>query len=273
MSHGDTLSIALPTKLNLNQRPPSLLAVDKIQKQMWRGVVAACALLCVASAFVPSTPRIATRTSNVPRFVEAPEKPSEKAVAANTADNLKLDNAAAEVLSEGLPWWWELFWGLPFTKRGAEGEELKLGDSMHVFRTNIEQIYGDYESFDGAPLAEGDISGLQDGTLYLGMHAYAERFGPVYKMCFGPKSFMVIGDPTVAKAVLREGANNYDKGVLAEILEDIMGKGLIPADPITWKTRRRAIVPAFHKVGLIHCVRTGIRNRSPHFFLLRRRRF
>ena len=26
-----------------------------------------------------------------------------------------------------------------------------------------------------------------------------------------------------------------------------MGKGLIPADPETWKVRRRAIVPGFHK--------------------------
>ena len=30
---------------------------------------------------------------------------------------------------------------------------------------------------------------------------------------------------------------NYDKGVLAEILEPIMGKGLIPADLETWKVR------------------------------------
>jgi cytochrome P450 family 97 subfamily B polypeptide 3 len=29
--------------------------------------------------------------------------------------------------------------------------------------------------------------------------------------------------------------------------EPIMGKGLIPADPATWKVRRRAIVPGFHK--------------------------
>jgi cytochrome P450 len=35
--------------------------------------------------------------------------------------------------------------------------------------------------------------------------------------------------------------------VLAEILEPIMGKGLIPADLETWRVRRRAIVPAFHK--------------------------
>jgi cytochrome P450 len=35
--------------------------------------------------------------------------------------------------------------------------------------------------------------------------------------------------------------------VLAEILEPIMGKGLIPADLETWKVRRRQIVPGFHK--------------------------
>jgi len=38
--------------------------------------------------------------------------------------------------------------------------------------------------------------------------------------------------------------------VLAEILEPIMGTGLIPADLETWKPRRRAIVPAFHKAYL-----------------------
>jgi hypothetical protein len=38
------------------------------------------------------------------------------------------------------------------------------------------------------------------------------------------------------------------QGILAEILEPIMGKGLIPADPVTWGIRRRQIVPAFHKV-------------------------
>lgn len=43
---------------------------------------------------------------------------------------------------------------------------------------------------------------------------------------------------------------NYDKGILAEILEPIMGKGLIPADPETWKVRRKAIVPGFHKAWL-----------------------
>ena len=50
-----------------------------------------------------------------------------------------------------------------------------------------------------------------------------------------------------AKHILRDANTMYDKGLLAEILEPIMGKGLIPADPETWSVRRRQIVPAFHK--------------------------
>ena len=50
--------------------------------------------------------------------------------------------------------------------------------------------------------------------------------------------------------VSQDNYDNHDKGVLAEILEPIMGKGLIPADLDTWKPRRRAIVPAFHRAYL-----------------------
>ena len=69
-------------------------------------------------------------------------------------------------------------------------------------------------------------------------------------MCFGPKSFMVSSDPVIARHVLRENCKNYDKGALALVLEDIMGKGLIPADPVTWAKRRRAIAPGFHNLYL-----------------------
>lgn len=74
--------------------------------------------------------------------------------------------------------------------------------------------------------------------------------GGLFRLSFGPKSFIIISDPIIAKNVLRENPLSFDKGILAEILEPIMGKGLIPADLETWKERRRAIVPAFHKAYL-----------------------
>lgn len=136
------------------------------------------------------------------------------------------------------------------------------------------------------------------------------QHGPVYKLAFGPKAFVVVSDPIVARHILRENTFSYDKvclglhgsfhdflepsiacneffalncrfwtlvcdvhplsrlcccgltatfgfqawlnclgfpfagrnqGVLADILEPIMGKGLIPADLETWKVRRRGL--------------------------------
>lgn len=58
----------------------------------------------------------------------------------------------------------------------------------------------------------------------------------------------------VLQHILRTANLSFDKGVLAEILEPIMGKGLIPADYETWKTRRRALVPGFHSAWLSHMV-------------------
>lgn len=58
---------------------------------------------------------------------------------------------------------------------------------------------------------------------------------------------MVISDPKFAKHILSQNAKGYSKGLLAEILDFIMGTGLIPADGEVWKVRRRALVPAIHK--------------------------
>lgn len=155
---------------------------------------------------------------------------------------------------DGLPWWWEMVWDLDMMKLGEPGTEITFGDSANVFRTNIEQIYGGYPSLDGCPMAEGAIDDIGDGTMFMGLQNYFQDNGSPYKLCFGPKSFLVISDPIQARHILRDANVNYDKGVLAEILEPIMGKGLIPADPETWSVRRRQIVPAFHKAWLEYMV-------------------
>ena len=156
--------------------------------------------------------------------------------------------------AEGLPWWWEYIWKLPAMKPGAPGTDCTFADSANVLRTNIEQIYGGYPSRDRAPLATGALDDIADGTMFIGLQRYASEFGSPYKLCFGPKSFLVISDPAQAKHVLRDANSCYDKGILAEILKPIMGRGLIPADPETWAVRRRAIVPAFHRAWLNHMV-------------------
>mgnify|MGYP006092627211 CR=1 FL=1 len=96
----------------------------------------------------------------------------------------------------------------------------------------------------------GDLQTLAGGPLFLLLATYYKSYGPIFNLSFGPKSFIVINDPMMAKHILKSPNGAYNKGVLAEILEPIMGNGLIPADPDTWKVRRRAIVPGFHKKWL-----------------------
>ncbi|XP_010914244.1 cytochrome P450 97B2, chloroplastic [Elaeis guineensis] len=100
------------------------------------------------------------------------------------------------------------------------------------------------------PVAEGAVSDLFGQPLFFSLYDWFLEHGSVYKLAFGPKSFVVVSDPIVARHILRENAFSYDKGVLAEILEPIMGKGLIPADLETWKVRRKVITPGFHSLFL-----------------------
>ncbi|URE29164.1 cytochrome P450 [Musa troglodytarum] len=90
----------------------------------------------------------------------------------------------------------------------------------------------------------------QDVIVFYNAAEFIIQHGSVYKLAFGPKAFVVVSDPVVARHILRETALSYDKGVLAEILEPIMGKGLIPADIDTWKQRRKVITPGFHSLFL-----------------------
>ena len=78
-------------------------------------------------------------------------------------------------------------------------------------------------------------------------------YGPIFRLSFGPKSFVVVSDAKIAKHILSQNAKGYSKGLLAEILDFIMGTGLIPADGEIWRVRRRALVPAIHK-RVRHCV-------------------
>lgn len=68
---------------------------------------------------------------------------------------------------------------------------------------------------------------------------HCQVYGKIFKLSFGPKNFVIISDNKYAKQILLTNADKYSKGILAEILDFVMGTGLIPADGATWKTRRR----------------------------------
>jgi hypothetical protein len=101
----------------------------------------------------------------------------------------------------------------------------------------IQKYEGSFLSFIKGVLG-GCLQTLAGGPLFLLLAKYYQQLDPFFNLSFDPKSFLLIRDPFVARHILRESSNDdYCKGMLAEILEPIMGKGLIPTDPVTWKVK------------------------------------
>lgn len=97
------------------------------------------------------------------------------------------------------------------------------------------------------PQAKGAIRAIRGQAFFIPLYELFLTYGGVFRLTFGPKSFLIVSDPSIAKHILRDNSKAYSKGILAEILEFVMGKGLIPADGEIWRVRRRAIVPALHQ--------------------------
>lgn len=164
--------------------------------------IAIVTLLLQSSVGFVVRPQVSSQQKLRPlQAIESPPEPPQ----------LKQDKDEQEDV-EGLPWWWEYIWELDFMKPSAAADaEIQFGDSAYVFKSNIEQIYGGYDSLDHCPMAEGALDDLADGTMFIGLQKYYEQYGSPYKLCFGPKSFLVLSDPLQFKHVLREQNVNYDK--------------------------------------------------------------
>lgn len=94
-------------------------------------------------------------------------------------------------------------------------------DSSKILLNNALQMMGLSEGIDGAPMVQGVntfkgsplklLSRVLDGNLqelagqplFLLLHDYYKTYGPVYKLAFGPKSFIVVSDPVMVKHILK----------------------------------------------------------------------
>lgn len=97
------------------------------------------------------------------------------------------------------------------------------------------------------PEAKGIAKAIRSQAFFIPLYELYLTYGGIFRLSFGPKSFLIVSDPSIAKHILKDNSKAYSKGILAEILEFVMGKGLIPADGEIWRVRRRAIVPALHQ--------------------------
>ncbi|KAL8140558.1 hypothetical protein V2J09_006579 [Rumex salicifolius] len=102
----------------------------------------------------------------------------------------------------------------------------------------------------GIPAASAkldDVSDLLGGALFLPLFKWMNLYGPIYRLAAGPRNFVVVSDPAIAKHVLRNYGTKYSKGLVAEVSEFLFGSGFAIAEGSLWTARRRAVVPSLHK--------------------------
>ncbi|KAF3441772.1 hypothetical protein FNV43_RR15687 [Rhamnella rubrinervis] len=101
----------------------------------------------------------------------------------------------------------------------------------------------------GIPIANAkleDVSDLLGGALFLPLFKWMNDYGPIYRLAAGPRNFVVVSDPAIAKHVLRN-YGKYSKGLVSEVSEFLFGSGFAIAEGPLWTARRRAVVPSLHK--------------------------
>ena len=112
----------------------------------------------------------------------------------------------------------------------------------------------------GAPVTEGVLGDLlkeevRAAPLFIPLYNYYREYGGVYNLGAGPKWFVVVSDPVAVRHMFKDNADAFSKGILTDIMEPIMGDGLIPAPKDVWAKRRPTIGAGFHGAWLKHMVK------------------
>lgn len=79
-----------------------------------------------------------------------------------------------------------------------------------------------------------DVSELLGGALFLPLFKWMNEYGPIYRLAAGPRNFVVVSDPAIAKHVLRNYGTKYSKGLVAEVSEFLFGSGFAIAEGSLW---------------------------------------
>uniref|UniRef100_A0A2P2LGK2 Uncharacterized protein MANES_08G016300 n=1 Tax=Rhizophora mucronata TaxID=61149 RepID=A0A2P2LGK2_RHIMU len=78
-----------------------------------------------------------------------------------------------------------------------------------------------------------DVSDLVGGALFLPLFKWMNEYGSIYRLAAGPRNFVVVSDPAIAKHVLRN-YGKYAKGLVSEVSEFLFGSGFAIAEGPLW---------------------------------------
>ncbi|KAG2494902.1 hypothetical protein HYH03_006837 [Edaphochlamys debaryana] len=108
-------------------------------------------------------------------------------------------------------------------------------------------IGGGYKQPSSMPDVRVDIGEVRKEPIFALLYRLYGEHGSVFRMSLGPKTFYVVSDPAYVRQILVDSVDKYGKGILAEILEFVMGQSLLTADGEQWAARRRLVAPALQR--------------------------
>jgi hypothetical protein len=103
--------------------------------------------------------------------------------------------------------------------------------------TSLSRGLGRGDDDSGIPAASAKLDDVQDllgGALFLPLFKWFREEGPVYRLAAGPRNFVIVSDPAVAKHVLRGYGSRYEKGLVKEVSEFLFGSGFATAEGALW---------------------------------------
>ncbi|XP_017977669.1 PREDICTED: protein LUTEIN DEFICIENT 5, chloroplastic isoform X2 [Theobroma cacao] len=92
----------------------------------------------------------------------------------------------------------------------------KLGVPIEVLEVLFKWVDdgGDYPKI---PEAKGTIKAIRSEAFFLPLYELYLTYGGMFRLTIGPKSFLIVSDPSIAKHILRDNSKSYSKYVAAMI--------------------------------------------------------
>ena len=98
----------------------------------------------------------------------------------------------------------------------------------------------------------GNLLQIRFDRLHLTLEDWAERYGPIYAICIGPRRMAVISDCSAIQRVLVERPDGFRRTAMLEsVATEMRLKGVFAAEGDDWRRQRRVVLSALNRAKLM----------------------